>query len=453
MSEPSEDTSANTESNAGDVASESDESSRTLTFVVPLLILIILIAGVGYFATTQTGLDKATAQKALDGWAADLKAATSKDGSDPVVFTYETLEMAGAGTSRHVVLTKPSFETRIENDENSLVNIRAEQAMIYPESVMLDAFRLELPAPLTVASNGVDLGRIITDEPLVIHAALHDHGHEKTIEIDSALPRKVEVDSFEDDGLLTITMNAGGAFKSIIVAQGNAEGMARFDATGIRAINEDEEETKIGKLLFDMTDKMVAEDVHDASLKLDMQQIEFPKDEMPYGAISVNVDMTYDGELPNEDEGKDWASVKGELNIHQFQIKNDDTYLSLKGKLASLIGDILPVGNAQLKIGNFAFVRSEMEKFGVIPDDNKQLANILFEQITGEKMSEAKDVDVILSRPENGSLKIGHISFEQALAIVLTGGKLLPKETTPAPAPVTEPVSESQAEPSVPVAQ
>ncbi len=113
------------------------ESRSNFRFIIPVLVLILVIAGVGYFAATHTGVDKAAVEAALRHWSEQLKANSGKPGGTPIDFTFDSVEMAGSGTDRHAIVINPSFSSKMTDDKTT-TSIKTAKAKLFLTSVSLD---------------------------------------------------------------------------------------------------------------------------------------------------------------------------------------------------------------------------------------------------------------------------------------------------------------------------
>lgn len=419
------------------------EAKRNITFIIPVLLLVLLIAGVGYFTAMHSGLDKAAVDAALKSWSEQLKSSSTKNGSAPIVFVYDSVEMEGGPSDRHAVLINPAFSTQA-GTHHTVVAIKTSKAYLYPTSVTFDAMRIELPEPLMIQAEDKVAGNIRFDKPLIINTKVKTEEKTQYVEAKIDVPSNFTAESYADEKNYAVTLDAGATASFLTSTDGKSYGSTVIAATNVVVSSEEKTVLAVSKLNLEVTDKpaakpdMVAEkdtkdklaehESHAVVVKADIQELSLKEQEMPYGALTFLVDVNYEGPLPNNQNNVDWSSTAAKLMITQLQIKNADAYLSVKGNLLSGQGDMLPTGQMNVNVGNFEFIRNEILKHGLIAEAEIPMMNVLFEQMTGQAFDKAKDLELVLTREVNKSLKLGNITLEQGLAIVLSHGKMSPKK-------------------------
>jgi len=420
---------------------------KITSFIVPVIILVMLVAGVGYFAATHGGLDKAAVEKALKAWALNLEKSSAAEGSAPVLFTFESVEMEGGPADRHAIVIKPSFTTKVVGDESEGevdLALSSESAVLYPDSIAFDALRVVLPKPLVLSSAGKEITRFTSLKPLEVNAERIKEDKRGFVHAKVNIPEKMIIESAEESRTWHLSVDAGASLETRIADDGSNLGSSKLDLSNILVREAENEIFKLGKLALSVADELAEADKHNVKLLADIQDAQMIATPWPWGALSLSADMNYKGGLPKDEEVTSWPQAEMVFNLAQLQLKNADAYISLKGNVNTTATELMPLGSLQVKVGNFAYIRSMLESQQLVKPEDKKLLNALFTQVTGQPYDEAVELDFALSRTQGGSLQIGHISFEEALVIALSGGKMQPRapETAPAspqPAPIPAP--------------
>lgn len=404
------------------------DSKSVIRFFIPVLLLILVIAGVGYFAATRTGIDKAAVEAALRGWSQQLKASSGHQGAAPIEFDFDSVEMAGSGTDRHAIVINPAFKSKMTN-ETTTTSLKTPKAKLFLTSADFSSMRIELSEPLQIFADDKAVGNVRSEQPFIINAERKKEDKIDYVSAKMDVPTSFTAESYADEKNYKITQDSGAVAEFKTSTDGNNYGSTHLVGSNLVVAVEDKTVLAVSKYTVDASDKPAANNHHAVALKADVQEISMREELMPYGALTFMSDVAYTGPLPKDQAEVDWSAVAAKLNIAQLQLKNAEAYVSVKGELQTGQKDMLPIGKLMIKAGNFPFIRSELLKHGLIAEDELPMVNSLFKQMTGQSFSEAKDMELVLSREPSQSLKLGNITLEQGLAIVLSGGKLSPKTT------------------------
>lgn len=426
--------------------SSPEKTSKSSKFLLPVFAVILLIAAIGYFVAIRSGLDKEMVEKALNQWGQQIEAYAKAEGED-IKFAYDGVEMAGGATSRHAVVKNPRFTVMVQEDEDQQVPVEltlsTESASIHPESVKLDSIRVELDKPILIAADKVPVGKITSERPIEVFGAREDKEGINYTNVQFPLPEKVQIESFDTKEVVTVTTQPGAQLSSSMATAQSGLGQFKAAINGLNAVDSS------GKSLLSITalsidsssqkaqlepqpaqpggaDTPVAAETEqfDVTVHAKIDGLMGVEEEMPYGAVSLNLDADYTGPLPQENETVDWATVPSHLNLKQLSVNTKDAGLLATADFRTGSGDLLPVGAARVKINNFAFVREELRRREALEPQDETILNVLLQRMVGTGLDNTKDLDVALKREKGGSLHMGDLTFEEALAIVLTGGKI-----------------------------
>ena len=165
------------------------------------------------------------------------------------------------------------------------------------------------------------------------------------------------------------------------------------------------------------------QNTYDVVVNASTKQLFSTDKDMPYGAIDGAIQMDYSGPLQEGEEAIDWVNNAVTLKIQTLSIKAGDIDISATVDAKTLgQGDPFPIGKASINVQNLPFVVSELEKNDMLAASDKKIANALLAQAVGHTLEDSDSLKLDITRADGGSLAIGNISFEQALAIILTGG-------------------------------
>lgn len=420
--------------------------SKPGKFIIPVVVVILLIAGVGYFVATQTGLDKQMVENAVNQWGQEMQAYAKAEGKE-VTFAYDAIEMAGAATDRHAIIMNPRFSVMIEDEQPEPVKLtlRTESAALYPQSVKMNAVRVHLDKPIMINADGENVGKITSEQPLNITGIRHEKEGVPYVDTQWPLPEKVTIESLKTQEVITVTATAGGNLSSSMAVGKPGLGAFATQLADLQAVDSAGQNLLSMKSLFvDVLSKKAAvtqaqpvadaqlaqpqQEQYDVTLRARIEELAGMPEEMPYGAVSVNLDADYTGPLPQENEAVDWATVPSHLMLKDFTVKTKDASLQAIADFETGSGDLLPVGTAQVKVNNFAFIRDELRRKDALNQQDEAILGALLRRMVGTGLNETENLDVALKREQGGSLHMGDLTFEEALAIVLTGGKIANNE-------------------------
>lgn len=437
------------------------QKSGNMRFILPLFLVIILIAVVGYIITTQTGVDKKMVEEAVKGWESQIENFAKSQGTD-LDFTYEKIEMKGQGAARHAILINPTFNVHsaaVEGAAEAPATIRftTAKAELIPQSLSMDHVLIRVTDPILFEDHDIK-GKLTADAAIELDVEKLEENKNIYLQSNAALPTQLVIESLVGDELkdkLTIASDKGGRVSLKMDEKTNEVVAFESDLSNLK-ITDLKDESLLTVATLDLSTHSIkqADDSYAVKMIGDIKDIMTNAEDMPYGAFSAAIDMAYDGPLPDEnDENFDWSKAKAALALSKFTIGAKDASLHATADFKTAEGELLPVGNANIKVVNLKFIREELEKQGVLDKESDMLLGALVLKITGQKMKEVTDLNIDISREAKGSLKVGKSNFEDLFAIVLTGGALAPKEGAQV-APVIAPDAAAPAtEPANPAAQ
>ena len=398
-------------------------------FLLPILLVIIVVTVVGYLAATRSGIDKKAVEQAITQWGNQLTLYGKSQNQD-ITFAYESVDMKGEAAGRHAVVNKPSITIKTTAEDTGAVEvtrISTTDVALYLDSVALDKVKLEAEKPLEVFVNDELAGVILSSEPLVLKFARLEESDTNWISTSLALPEKLTLQSINESDTMIFNMDKGANLAGIFNEQLHSFKKADVAIDKLRIEGaQGEQYLSADTIRLNSVSNKGIEDNYRTTLAAEISNLMTTPEEMPYGAISASADMVYDGPLPSEGETLDWASTPSTLELRTLRIAAKDASAELSGQFSTGGGELLPVGKAMLKVVNFGFIRDELLKHGALDKETQKVVDILVSKMAAKPMAGITDLDLPISREKGKSLQIGQMTFEEAITVVLTGGKLAP---------------------------
>ncbi len=421
-----------------------DPKSATIKFALPIIIGVLLIAAIGYFAMKKSsGIDHYIVQNEVDEWIAQ-----HQETHPETHITYESIVMAGDVSTRHALVTNllVTYPIKNEEGEDSRAEILVPSLKVEPENMTFDAFNLTLLAPVRVTED--DEVTTIAKEPLpqanvnlkekgVVDYSVSLKGVWRILK--DGEPKALLLTLADDSHILgkhAVNDTRDGEFKLVIGQMtGHVEGdeTAGFtlESLGLDAQFAPQEKAGYGA----------------ANVIFQVSNLFTDEENMPYGPLNIMLKGEYSGPMPEEERAIDWTSEKALVDVSTFSVEAKDVALNAKLNFQTGRGELLPIGEGQRNVRNFAYVLKELRKNDALGEAEDKLLAVLAKQITGTELDAITDLTIPLKRVDGGSLQVGKSSFEELFAIVLTGGQIMPKANSAAPAEeLTDEIDESEVE-------
>lgn len=433
--------------------------TSNMRFVLPLFLVIILIAAVGYIITTQTGIDKKMVEVAVKNWEAQVENFAKSQGTS-LDFTYDSIEMKGQGAGRHAIIINPTFTLHekapepvegaagltkeSERNINDTMRFTTAKVELIPQSMSLDHILIRASDPITFDYDHGLKGRITADSAIELDVEKLEENKQQFLHSVIALPTQLNIESLAGDDVkdkLTVISDKGGKLDVKTDYITHELVALESDLTNVK-VNDLKGESLLSVARIDILTNNVKQADGNYKVKVvgDLKDVMTNEQDMPYGAFSAAIDMAYNGPMPDEgDQNFDWSTAKAAFVLNRLELGAKDTSLQATADFKTTEGELLPVGKANIKIINLKFIRDELEKQGVLDKESDMLLSALVLKITDQKMKDLKDLSIDISREAKGSLKVGKSNFEDLFAIVLTGGALAPKDPQSAPLTTTVP--------------
>ena len=404
------------------------------SFILPVIGAIAVVTVLGYFAATHVGLDKQVVVKALDVWAQQMKIYGSSHGEN-INFAYDDVEMKGAAANRHAIVKQVRLEVISPADDvnaGKITQIATDAVELHPSSASFSSLKVALPDPLKVTENGEAVVTIHAEKPFELLVEREKKSGMAWVSSDLRLPHAITFEAPKPEETFVLRFDENAVAQMTISEDMQQLGDVKLSLANLQ-IDDAQGTTAVRAKTLQLisTDKAAEDGNHQLSFKAAVDELFSDEEEMPYGAISAMADVLYTGPVL-KGQAVDWSATQAQFDLNDLKIAMADAALEAKGSFKTGGGELLPVGSAHLKVKNFAFIRDELAKQGMLDDESNKVLHALLSKAVGADYDTAEHLDLPVSREKGGSLKLGNITFEEALAIVLTGGKIAP---APAPAP------------------
>lgn len=450
-----------------DNSNSQSSSSSAAKFVLPIILVIIAVAAIGYFAMMKTGLDAKLVEARIDEWIAyQEKQYPTTD------YQYDRIEMAGSAADRYAIVHGAKLiNTERFNDETYETSVSIERFELHPESPMFDAFVVKTEGPIVI-DNGFDEPMKWYFTPALTSDITIDKDGETTKTNISQDVGGLRIDirsEDEDDNVrlafgeganlnvsYAVPYNKGGSMTASLpdiviskltpLATGDTqEGEAGAQSEAEKAKGTDVEATEVltvENISLDSDWKKLDQDNGQLSVEYKISGLDSARKPMEFGKLNLALDVDYEGPVPNArqqaDTGPeamlsqiDFANQKAHIKLNEFSVAADEAKMALSLDVTTGHGELLPLGTGELRIDNFAYVLAEMKKHGFGGKEEKMLEAFV-SRITGKELETISDLVIPLERTEGGSFAIGESSFEELFTMFLTGGQIPPSQSGPA---------------------
>lgn len=413
--------------------------SSKLSFILPIVLGIVLIAGVGYWVATRSGVDRKLVESVLAQWSERLSAYGKAHG-EQITFTYDKVEMKGEGAGRFAVVMNPVIRVTEKNEETGQeLTSKASTAEIeiHPKSATLDDFELVAAKPIAYEQSGKAAVQVIAQSPIKTQLSRFMEGDIRLLRTVVHVPEHITLLPEKEQDKLEISIAPDAVYDVTATEDMSAIRALKLSLADIKISGANAETfLTVQSVHASANSQPLADGNTDATILASIDKLLTTEQDMAYGALSFALDVRYKGPVPKPQQQIDWASTPSTLSINQLSLSGADASASLSGAFETGSGELLPVGSAQLQVEHFDFVRSELLKHKTLDAQSQKLMDILLQKMTGTTPEQIHQLDVTIAREKGNSLKIGKLSFEEALAIVLTGGKLSPMpKQAPQPQP------------------
>ncbi len=430
-----------------------NETPTTIAKKVPVKRLLVgavmLIAIGGGLMVARGGLDAEMAKKKLDEVIAGIKEKSQQEGRD-INLTYEKIEMTGGLMDRHAKVYNPVMVVRpydpkiVTPDPKDSLRVTTEELDVYGASYDLSAIKISLPKPLDFASGDApdkSLLKVEASSPLEATIAQKkinnipyvDVAHTAPTSLDLTYLREKQAQGTEDAtpsvvpvyDTIHIAIASGGTIKTSLAEDDSGLGRADISFGQITTVPKSAPEGVItvagieGHWLNEMDAHQKPNLVHQWKIG----PITAAANALPYAPIALNIDFSHTG--VSEDTDNDDSSHGGKVEskpstkLKVFELSTKDATLSANADFITNANDILPTGNAHLKLTNVPFVMAELKKRGILQPEKESWVADLLQRITGTPFDQLKDADIAIDRPQGGQFKIGNSTFEEVFALFM----------------------------------
>jgi hypothetical protein len=439
------------------------KKSRIHTIIIAIVLVIAAIAALGYYAS-KAGLDKALVKQEVDAWIERTKLRAADEGYT-LAITYDDVAIKGGLTDGHALISNIKVSTTSEDAAKNVTFTTAE-IRLEPKSANLRDVEVILPAPIHVfeEKNTHESASLISDAPLAFEVERIEENDQFYQRIAHKLPPKITlrflvgqdavgeeekkqdltprydvIEVTSEDSTLQITTHdkqndIGNSLielhKVTIVPIGSEEGtitIGGFKSTWSNALNK--------KNL----------NVIDVSVALD--DVSANESFMPYAPLNLALQAQFEGAMPTTPEA--FAKIQSQqtsFKVKEFAVSTKDATFNLTADFVANQNDILPVGMANVSVGNVPSWRELLKQNAMLNNKNEELLNTLFIRIVGQTLPDAKDISIDIQRAREGAFQIGNITFEELLAIALGGVRTPLDIKLPAPTEQAAPVDAVKSE-------
>lgn len=429
-----------------------EAKSKTLGFIIPVVLVIALISAVGYIIA-NSGLDKAAVAKAVDGWASSIAQRADKNGG-VMAFTYGDIEMAGGASNRYAILkdAKLQIGKKTPDKPEDVITIATSSLELHPKSIRMNRLMIKAAEPVQITEDdGVEVN-VISSEPLIFHGErmADDAGAKLLTQLE--LPTQLTFENPKRKDNIVLKMDKGASFSGTMLESDSNVGESSFDVRNINiSASSTKEALSLAEFSAVVNSAKASADAYKVSVISNLIDVNtLNTQELPFGKMSLRLNGTYTGPMPKDGEPINFMQNPVHLKIEKLELAAETAGLGLQADLKTTPKELIPVTNAKLQVQNFAAIRDYAEKQGAFSKSDTSLYDAIFRAVLGTKFTETQDIDLTITREEGGQMKIGNSTLEELMAVALTGAVLAPQPVPQPEAPV-DPIPEIS--PAAPVVQ
>ncbi len=405
--------------------------SKSLGFIIPVVLVVLLISAVGYYVTVS-GIDKKAVTNALDQWAADAsKRAEGK--LNAFSFTYDDVEMAGGATNRHAIVLNPVISFTDKQTQSEQIKLSTSRMELHARSVRMNKVRIVFAEPIQVQSGEQEPMVLTMEEPMLIEAEKVQQEDDYQLVSQLKLPSAMAFATAAQNDTIRITMADGALISGSMLQSDPRAGESGIMIKDLAVVSDKTQETmKVEEVSASFTSKAMGEGRYEVGSILNVINAAAEKTTMPFGALSLRVHANYSGPWPESGAAPE-AMLKQpmELSIKKLELAGTDASVGLVADLTLDPKDYMPAMDAQFKVQNFAAVRAFLNENMRFSDEDMKLVNAILVAVTGQNYEQADHLDVAIKRETGGQMHIGKTTLEPLMAIVLSGGELVPHPSAP----------------------
>jgi hypothetical protein len=393
-------------------------------FILPVFLVIALVAVAGYFIAHRGTSDKSLIAQAVQS----LTDRYGKTADGEPVFSYDDIAITHEQGQWQTVLMNPQWI--VEMPEMQRIVFKTPLAVLKPTSVLFDTFKAELPQPVTVERGGEAWLRVSFPQPLKADWQKVQQNDLTLYQAVVDLPDSAQIErlikpksfTFTHGGEEVVRILSGARFADFAEVSAMLKQVTFKADAGGETLSADTLNVEYG---------WQQRTPQPSPVKWNLEVTNFlnsVEGSMPYGALNVKVTGNYHGNLPQSLNSFSWAEDVRSFDLSALEVQADDFALMAYGQFEKQGNELLPVGQGNVQVTNLPALREALAGYGLVLDaKDEKLADLLLRASVGQSLATAQEVELPVSRTEGGSLHIGQASFEELMAVVLTGGKLMPK--------------------------
>lgn len=429
------------------------------SLVLPITAAVLAIA-VGGFFVSRAGLDKALVKSVVDKFIADTQEKARAQGHD-ISITYGDLEVVGSFAHKHVVMHNPLLIIKPVGSEpqpvgekkgDDVLRVRTDALEIYPESSDLSSLRILAPKPIDLAGGEApdkSLLKITSDTPPAVTIGAVHEGEVEYLDIAYASPTKTQLTYLRETQAggeeektptltpvydnLTLTMAKGGEVMVHLAQDHSGLGKIAVNMQDLTITPEKSpgEALKLPKIVGEWSNIRNEKKLNTMRAKLDVGPITSADAKVPYQPVTLALDATYEGAVPNTPEAiaNGNNAQESTITLKTLMLTTKDASLNATANFMANASDVVPVGTANIALTNLPYILAQLKEHALISEQSEPLVNSILQHVTGKPVTKLKDVTIPIERTRGGAFKIGNSTFDEIAALLF--GQMIQSHTTP----------------------
>lgn len=412
---------------------ESPKYNSSLSIVIPLVLVVLLVAGLGIYISKGTGVEEDIIDQRLEEFAVLLSQLSDEKAGVGYSFIYEKVEAKGGDTTREAVIVNPEFRYQKVNANGEIIDAKeflTNAITLRYDVTGMDKLQFAIKEPVTVflkQGKFVLHPRGTLDGAFVMHEETSEEGiKELSQRLTLTLPNEGFAVDHDDRRVAKLTYTQPSPMTlatTQVVAEG--ERPERMLSVALQDVQLLGENIPLGASLEALSvegewNPTVGDRIA-IDYDVEIQGLGFTGIETPLLPASLSLEADYEG-LPvytKEQLSAQLVNSPIYLDIEKGQLTLGQTHLQLEGIMENEGQGFLPLVDAHFEVREFAPLYDLLVAQGNIEPQSESgvLAELFAQEITGLPLSELQDASFDIVRGEDRAFVIGNTTFEELVAI------------------------------------
>ncbi|MBN8543225.1 MAG: DUF2125 domain-containing protein [Alphaproteobacteria bacterium] len=438
------------------------KKSRTHKILIAVVLSLLGVAGLGYYAS-RAGLDKAVVEQQLNAWIEQTEKQAKEQGQS-IDIRYGDVAIKGGLADGHALISNIEVINTTTQEKN---RVTVEQMRLEPHSADLSEVSITFLTPIHVfeGNNRFESASLVSEPPLAFTVEKTEHDGEGFTRITNHFSQKTTLRflvgqdaSGEEEETQTLTprydtidVSMSEGSRGVVTTHESRPDLGsselRIKNLKIVPVGNEVGTITVDSITSDWKNSLNDEKINVVEISSSLKNLSANEKFLPFAPVNAALKLRFEGAMPQSPEAlAAMQSAQTSLKLDEFSLSTKDATISATADFVANKEDILPVGMANISIGNVQSWRKILKQHKVLRKKDEPLINTLFIRVAGQTLPDAKDVSIDIQRAREGAFQIGGITFEELLAILLGNIKTPLDTKLPEPTAQAAPVDAVKAE-------